>query len=347
MTEFILLIYMQEENYGKRMLRFFLGKKNPHLHPELVTTMDRVTHRMGTETQKVIVLTDREEIEENENRLLILLTGTKKIGKRTIYQYQKADGIYEELLMQLGMKEELSANTFPLWQERRGIIFLLSVDLMGVTAVATMLSQYLGRQGSCLYLNLTGFPVWYGEELCEQPDFQMPGIDELLFMVNRTGFASREREIRKPIGQAWLIPPFRHYKDLLDSTKDDWQKLFHYLQMDCGYDSIIVELGPLMEHTLELLSLGDEIYFLMQQGLLGKIRLNVWKHYCRMENKEQLLEKIRWVMLPEEWQDWEERIIEQPLKDLAGDSQLMAKIRALLDQDRKEEDNGYLWEDFG
>lgn len=346
MTEFILLLYMQEEVYGKRLLRFLLGKKNPHLHPELVTSQDMINYRVGTETQKIIVLTDHEEIEEDEDKIVILLTGAKKKGKRTVYQYQKADGIYEDLLKQLGIKEEISTDISPSLQERRGIIFLLSVDLTGATAVATILSQYLGRQGSCLYLNLTGFPVWYGDSLSEQPDFQMPGVDELLFISDRTGFAGREREIRKSMGQAWLIPPFRHYKDLLDSTKDDWQKLFHRLRMDCGYDSIIVELGPLMEHTLELLSLGDEIFFLMQRGLLTKIRLNVWKQYCRLENREQLLEKIKWIMLPEEWQDWEERMVGQPVEDLSGDNQLMAKINALLNENREEEDN-VLWEDFG
>ena len=347
MTEFILLLYMQEEIYGKRLLRFFLGKKNPHLHPELITSRDMITQRVGTETQKVIVLTDQEGDFEDENKIVILLTGAKKKGKRTIYQYQKAEGIYEELLMQLGIKAEISADISSSLQKRRGIIFLLSVDLTGVTAVATILSQYLGRQGSCLYLNLTGFPVWYGETLEEHPDFQMPGIDELLFMSNQTEFSGREREIRRAMGQAWLIPPFRHYKDLLDSTKDDWQKLFHRLRMDCGYDSIVVELGPLMEHTLELLSLGDEILFFTQNDPLTSIRLNVWKQYCRMENKGQLLERIKWIMLPEEWQDWKERMVEQSLADLSEDNQLMAKIIALLDQEREEEDDVYLWEDFG
>lgn len=346
MTEFILLLYMQEEDYGKRLLRFLLGKKNPHLHPELVTSREMINYRVGTETQKVIVLTDQEEIEEDENKIIILLTSAKKKEKRTICQYQKADGIYEDLLMHLGIKAETSADIFPSLQERRGIIFLLSVDMTGATAVATILSQYLGRQGSCLYLNLTGFPVWYGGSLSEEPDFQMPGVDELLFISGRTGFAGREREIRRPMGQAWLIPPFRHYKDLLDSTKDDWQKLFHHLQMDCGYDSIVVEVGPLMEHTLELLSLGDEIFFLMQKGLLTKIRINVWKQYCRRENRDQLPEKIKWIMLPEEWQDWEERMIGQPLEDLSEDNQLMAKINALLNENGEEENN-VLWEDFG
>lgn len=347
MTEFVLLIYVQEELYGKRMLRYLLGRRNPHLHPELVTSREMITHRTGSETQRLVILTDQKEIKEDGKRIVIQLAETQNRGMRTIFQYQRAESIYEELLALLGMKEEIhSGNNATILQKRRGILFFLSPDAVGVTAIATLASQYLGQHGSCLYLNLTGFPVWFGETLCEEPDFQSPGVDELLFMSGREDFAKREREIRKPMGQAFLLPPFCHYKDLLDSTKEDWQVLLERLQMDCGYDSIVVELGPLMEHTTDLLTLGDDIVFLTQPGLLGRIRLKVWKQYCQMEKRKELLQKTKWITLPEEWQEWEEMIMEQPLRELAENNQIMARIKELLGQEG-EEDDVCLWEDFG
>ena len=58
--EVILLLYVREEDYGRRLLRFLLGKKNSFLHPELVTDERMLWNRAGTQTQRIVVLTDRE-----------------------------------------------------------------------------------------------------------------------------------------------------------------------------------------------------------------------------------------------------------------------------------------------
>ena len=41
MEEIILLLYLREEEYGKRLLRFLTGKRNPGVFPELVTKRSR------------------------------------------------------------------------------------------------------------------------------------------------------------------------------------------------------------------------------------------------------------------------------------------------------------------
>ena len=39
MRDVILLLYLHDEKYGKRLLRYLAGKKNPVLYPELVTCL--------------------------------------------------------------------------------------------------------------------------------------------------------------------------------------------------------------------------------------------------------------------------------------------------------------------
>lgn len=346
--EVVLLLYLREEAYGRRLLRYLIAKKNSLLHPELVTHEEMIANRVGTERQRVVVLTDREEVVSDDKKEFIYLSNRRNHAQNTIFQYQKAEKVYEELLVRLGIqRDEPAALESVVGKTKKGILFFVSPDAIGMTAVATMAAQYLGEHGSCLYVNLTGFPVWFEGELNETPDFQLPGVGELLFMSERRAFIKREREIRKVMGKAYLLPPFHHYKDLLDSTKEDWQKLFQRLQTDCGYDCVVVELGPLMEHTLDLLELGDEIMFFSQKGILGQIRLNVWKQYCRIEKMEELLQQIRWLLLPEEWQEWETMIIEQSWEDLSENKQLMSRIEELLYEDGEEGDNVYCLEGFG
>ena len=257
----------------------------------------------------------------------------------------KAEEIYEELLIYLGIGKDES-NVLVKEKEDTGVIFLMSPDAVGVTVTATLVSQYFGKQGKCLYIALTEFPVWFDGTLSELPDFQRKGTEELLFMSNRNDFMNREGEISRKMGTAYLLPPFHHYKDLLDTTKEDWAELFDRLKKESGYEYIVVEMGAMLEQTLEILSLGDKIILLSHPGLLGNIRRNVWKQYCRMEGKENILEKITWMIVPEEWQEWEKMITEQSLQELAENNPLMAKIKELVNKDRGEEDVCVL-EDIG
>lgn len=345
--EVILLLYVREEDYGRRLLRFLLGKKNSFLHPDLVTDERMLRNRVGTKMQRIVVLTDREITMKEETKEIIYLSAQRSDKRKSVYQYQKAESLYGELLTKLGIGEkkpdeavsDSSAYSGGIW-------FLFSTDGIGLTAAAVMAAQYLALHGKCLYINLTEFPVWFEETLCEKPDFQLAGTGELLFMSEDREFIRREKEVRKTLGKAYLLPPFHHYKDLLDSTKEDWQEMFHRLRSDCGYDSIIVELDFLTEHTLDLLSFGDEILLFSQKGMLGDIRFHVWEQYCRIEKREELLRQIRRCAMPEEWQEWEMMMIEQSWEEMTENKQFMSKIETMLYATEEEEENVYCMEGF-
>lgn len=345
--EVILLLYVREEDYGHRLLRFLLAKKNRFLHPELVTDEKMLWNRVGTQAQRIVVLTDREMMVKEEKREIIYLSAQRGNERKSVYQYQKAESLYRELLVKLGIEEGKTDE--PLSDSAAhsgGIWFFISTDGIGLTAAAVMAAQYLALHGKCLYINLTEFPVWFGETLCEKPNFQLAGAGELLFMSEDREFIRREKEVRKELGKAYLLPPFHHYKDLLDSTKEDWQEMFHRLRSDCGYDSIVVELGSLTEHTLDLLSLGDKILLFNQKGMLGDIRFHVWEQYCRMEKSEELLRQIQRCAIPDEWQEWETMMIDELWEEMAENKQFMSKIEAILYQKQEEEEDVYCLEGF-
>ena len=345
--EVILLLYVREEDYGRRLLRFLLGKKNSFLHPELVTDERMLWNRAGTQTQRIVVLTDREMAVKEEKREIIYLSAQRSDEWKSVYQYQKAESLYRELIAKLGIEEKKPHE--PLSDSAAhsgGIWFLFSTDGIGLTAAAVMAAQYLALQGNCLYVNLTEFPVWFGETLCEKPDFQLAGAGELLFISEDREFIRREKEVRKALGKAYLLPPFHHYKDLFDSTKEDWQQMFHRLRSDCGYDSIVVELGCLTEHTLDLLSLGDKILLFNQKGILGDIRFHVWEQYCRMEKRKELLRQIHRCAIPDEWQEWETMMLEESWEEMTENKQFMSKIEAILYQEQEEEEDVYCLEGF-
>ena len=62
MQNILLLLYFEEEAYGRRLLRFLSEKKNPFFRPELVTGRKQLTERKNASSKKTIILTDQTKV---------------------------------------------------------------------------------------------------------------------------------------------------------------------------------------------------------------------------------------------------------------------------------------------
>ena len=341
MGEIILLLYFGDEDYGKRLLRFLVGKKNPRLRPELVTARSHVEYREGKEQEELVVLTDCAEVRETEKRKVLYLAGRQKRERKQIFQYQKAENIYQEILWQLNLQqsEEAVLTSAP----EGGVYSVLAPGGGGATVFSVMLAQYLGDRGACLYLGMGGFPVYYGDAPEKEPDFESRGMSELLFSLEQKDFRERERELRKAFGKAWMLPPLSHYKDLLDCGPKEWKSFLNRLMEEGGYDSVVVEMGQLHEFTLEFFDLSDRAFLLVDENLFGSVRSAVFRHYCALEGKQELGEKTEIIRLSWDMAGWERELAASGLEELAEDSQKMAYIRRIVEGGEKED--VCLWEE--
>lgn len=333
MEHIILLLYLEDVQYGRRLLRFLMGKKNPRLHPELITVKEKIKMRKGSKDEAVAILTDCIEIEEDEKHKVIYLCSEQDAKQKKIFQYQKAEEIYRILLTYLDIspRGQTSGNTKESGIEK-GIFCVFSPEGTERTAFAVTLSQYLGQQGNCLYLNLSGFPVFFEEELKEEPSFERKGLAELLFLVHQDNFETLCRELQEPFGSACMLSPVTNFKDLLDCSMEDWGALFDNLLSKCGYDSIVIEMGQLFEYTLDLLGRADRIFIIREEGLCESIRAAVFRQYCRVEKKEALERRVEYIVLPFDKKEWEREISCQTLKELSQDTQKMNEIRRVLEE---------------
>ena len=136
MKETIILLYFLQIDYGRRLLRFLTRKKNKRIRLELMTERERVMWRTETENQRIVVLTDDEGLYAEAKKEVILLGKTDDRQQKKILQYQRAEGIYEDLLKILGYK--------PLEEEgklQKGVIMFFSPEGMIVTEPAVMTAQ--------------------------------------------------------------------------------------------------------------------------------------------------------------------------------------------------------------
>jgi len=100
---------------------------------------------------------------QRQKNEVILLGKADDRQQKKILQYQRAEGIYEDLLKILGYK--------PLEEQKKiqkGVIMFFSPEGMIVTEPAVMTAQYLGTKGRCLFVSLSGFPVYFDGEFFER-----------------------------------------------------------------------------------------------------------------------------------------------------------------------------------
>ncbi len=340
MEQITIILFFREEGYARRFLRFLSAKKTPGIHVELVTEKERVTRRVGMPSNRLIVLTDDESICEDEKKEVVLLTGEQNRKEKKIFQYQSAENIYRELISLLGVKEEYAEEI----GGKNGIITFFSPDAVSTTEISVLMAQYLGGQGRCLYICLSGFPVYYGGEFQKTPDYKMPGLGELLLCPSEEIFVSKLTQLRKSFGSADMLPPFTHYKDLLDCTLKEWKLFLERLQNEGKYDSVIIEIGLLFENLFELLELSDRLFLLEREDDFGKVRMERFRYSCLKEKKDSLFSRAEIIPVPEEMEAWRKELGQQTLSEWMANRQVMAKMKNYLEAGKEE--HVYTWEDY-
>ncbi len=348
MKEVILLLYFRDEKYGKRLLRFLAGKKNPFLHPELVTAKERIDRRIASEEERLVVLTDYAGMEENSRRKVIYLSGEGGRSENKIFRYQKASGIYRDMMeiLELRGPEKEPEKRKAEKKTERGMFCLLDPE-GAATPLAVLLSQYLGKRGKCLYLNLTGFPLYYGDRLQEEPDFHTKGLAEIFFHMDGERFADQIGELAVPFGCAYMLPPFPHFKDLLDCRAQEWTALLKRLRTEAGYDSIVIEAGQLFEYILEVMEQSEYPCLMERPGSCGRIRSAVFRQYCRLEQKEVLLRTCRITNAPFSKEEGFELLSRYGPQELAEEKTWMDKIGNWLMTLEKEVESDCIFEEDG
>lgn len=346
MTKIILLLYFQDEAYGKRLLRFLAGKKNPSLHLELITAREHLEEKNEYGDKELAVLTDYAGIQESDRRKVIYLSGEKDRAKNKIFMYQKADSLYRDLLefLEIGpLTGGTSIQKENGGEKKSGLFCLLDPAGGNGSALAVLLSQYLGRQGKCLYLNLTGFPLYYGNELKEEPEFSERGLGELFFCMDEEHLAEHVEALARPFGAAWMITPFPHYKDLLDCSIREWDSLLSRLRTECGYDSIVMEMGQLFEYTLGLMEQSEFPCLIESPDLCGRIRTAVFWQYCRLEQREILIRTCHIVRNPIEEGKGTGLLSDMTPEELGANTALMEQAERWLEALGEEESNGIVY----
>ncbi|MCR4604910.1 MAG: hypothetical protein K5639_02815 [Eubacterium sp.] len=285
MGEKKLYLYLRDEDYGKRMLGSFSAKNNPSLRVELVTkSKDFWENRAGEPSENTMWLTDDKEGQKTdkgvENSLIILDEKTDfSIGR--ISFLQKSEGIYNDLLnvMDLAVPEADAAGF-----DLPGGVYVVFAPKGGGDEISYQMTQELSKEGSCLYVSMTEFPVFKGE--LNSGEFKHLG--ELFFRLGQKNYADVVREMTSEYDQAKRLPGIMHFRDLSDITGEDIQKFAKRISGETDFKNIVI----LCEKMEILLAIGDVCTRIILVADSDEIHTlyDRFNRYLRVEQKEYLLD---------------------------------------------------------
>ena len=324
MREKKLILYLRDEEYGKRLLRFLNGRRHPLLRPMMVTDREEFwrSREEHERTEDICYLTDdvSGELTNPGGAVLLWLVEVTDLERHRIGICQKADRLYADLLQGIGLPGEEDR---PSGAPPPGVYGIYSPGEEGSVAAA-LLSQELGSYGSCLYVNFREFPCFYTAEREEHTEH----LGELFFRLDSSGYDDLVKRVSVAYGAAMRLPTVAHYRDLWDIGERDREHFYRRLQQECGLSYIVVLCADVRE-AIPLAETATRFLVVTRAGR-GDAVFRRWQRYVKTEKAEQAAQVIR-IELPDSVRNWIRDMEEQTPESWLQDAEKKNAARMFLD----------------
>lgn len=295
-----LYIYSGNTRYGEKLSRFISGRHNPDFDVELLTELK---DKIELEQDACVVTDDEDACKQVQCRVIRLVKVPEAAGEHDIFMYQGGDQIYRQILRITGQSVSESQDGLSLPK----VVCIFSPgesDEKTVFALRAALDRV--ERGTALYMSFCGFPVFFGEEMDDEPRIRREGISELMLCGDPEIFQEKLSELVFPLGRLMALAPAGHFRDLLDFTAEEVRKFMMHLRQQTLFDAVVIETGQLTEAIFSLLSEADAVFVPEEPGAFGEIRRQVLRDYCAREGQEELWRQFRFFPVtdtaPLDWQ---------------------------------------------
>jgi hypothetical protein len=95
------------------------------------------------------------------------------------------------------------------------------------------------------------------------------------------------------------IQPCESYTDFRQITVEEWQRLLYLIRTQSTYDLVILEMGNVTGHEVDLLRQCDGIYVPVQQDVISQAKISQWERCIQVLDGIDILEKLQKLELPE------------------------------------------------
>lgn len=276
------MLFFRDGNYGKSLLHFIIAKRHPQIAARLITDQKEL---ISCQEEQRVVLTDREEMQELSLPVKIFLCDRQSRNDHCIYQYQKAEDVYEELLWHLNLPVvEQEANLI------RGVYVVFGTE-GGQQLLAQGFAKMIAKQQKCLWIDLSRF-----SEMSVVQEESL--LEELLLSEFATQILANIQKIRQEKEGYHFLPSMKYFGDIIDCTCKEWWSVLECLQEKGDFPCIIISTDFLLESMIQLMKNADGAYIVHPEG--KEKHIDRFISYCHMGNISITEKEVQPVVIPEE-----------------------------------------------
>jgi hypothetical protein len=303
----VLALCDTEEYYAQHMSQFLKSHKEIPWEVHTYTSPERLL-QVGLESSpSVLVLSENACTEEllklKPTRTIILNeSGILRGGSiKNIDKYQRADLIYQELLMtymEWGESESLPPIMPVIAMEKDMVLIGMYSPVRRClqTSFALTLGQMLAIKHRTLYLNFEHY-AGIGELL---PDLTSRDLSDLLYFLtaDQEKFLLWMQTVRKQIGNLDIIPPVKAGAQLIQVTREEWMEFLARIFRLGEYQYIILDLSESVQGLMDILRLCQTVFTLTKEDHMAQSKVNQYEQVLSLYEYEDVLQKTRTCKLP-------------------------------------------------
>lgn len=255
-----IIICDSEEAYVRRLAEALLLKREVTAGVRICSSLELLEKMLEIGEVQVLLISDEIPYEARKQVFggrRVVLTRKKCIDlgeeEQELRKYQSVDKLTTEI-MQAFQKSNPSASYFG---KGRILGVYSPIHRIGKTTFALKLGKMLARKENVLYLNLEAYAGFGGYF----QDGDVQNLSHLLYYAKQENddISVRIASMIRQMGNLDYIPPMKVWTDLKEVSAREWEQLLERLSMQSIYDTVILDLGNVVENVFELLKLCDWI----------------------------------------------------------------------------------------
>jgi hypothetical protein len=254
----------------------------------------------------VVVLSDCGEVPTGSGRSVPVVYlydaeidgNVEKDGEGGVYlvdKYQEVNKIVDEILKQIGEEiKNVCQNGSVLGKQQIFAVYALAENEYQLPFAVT-LASILSESERVLLINLQENSGLSQMVECSGDN----GIEELLVMAESGTYSqSRLLSCIGHLDRTDVVYPASNTECLCEVQNHTYQKLFHLLEQEMDYGTIILNLGSRFVGFFDLLDSCSEIYLMKSRGGLGQWREKEFYSELEMRGNKHIKECLREITIP-------------------------------------------------
>ncbi len=232
--------------------------------------------------RRIIVLSEGEILQDHDEYPLV-------------YKYQSSESLVAEV-MSCYARQEMAQPAFLAKKNMTVCAVYSPVGRCGKTCFALTMGQILAQNRTVLYINMEGY-AGFSALL----DGRAPSdISDVMYFLrqNRGSVIMKLNSAVQKMGRLDYLPPAQSPQDLREIRMEEWSRLLEELAAYSSYETVILDVGNLVDEVFALLAQCDVIYMPTCADLLSKAKIEQYERLLREMEYTEILEKTHKLLLP-------------------------------------------------